>query len=159
MTTIAAKDIRQMFNDSDLNTVADTLKRIKFGNMASKIKVVVTGLSAAAAIDVTTAAVKAAAAITGITLESGENLPPIGTVHSLRVTASGTATSVGVYTAADPAATLLIPPGGANAAVGVARLSDDNKTLTFPNTITAFTLVYSPAPAVALNTEWPATAP
>lgn len=151
--------IRDMLNNSDLNTVADTLKKIKAGSMFSVIKVVATGLTAAASFDITSAAVKAASVITGITLATDEVLPLIGSIRSLRVTASGTAASVGNYIAGDASSTLLIPPGGANTAVGVARLADDNKTLTFPNTITAFNLVYMAGPAVAMNTEWIASAP
>lgn len=164
MTTIAEKDIRAIINESDLNELADVLKKIKAGTMFSKVKVVATGLVAAAAFDITTAAVKAASAVTGITLATGENLPPIGRVVSLQVT-TGTALALGTYivgpTGTPPAgATVINPPGGAQTAVGVASLSDDGKTLTFLGAaITGFTLTYFPAPAVALNTEFPASAP
>lgn len=159
MTTIAEKTIREILNESDLNSLADVLKKIQFGNMASVIKATVTGLTAAAAIDITTAAVKAAASLVGITLRTGENLPAIGAVVGLRVTASGTAASVGNYIVGDLSSTLLVPPGGANTAVGVARISDDGKTLTFPNTITAFNLIYIPRAAFPGNTEFNFSAP
>jgi hypothetical protein len=159
MTTIAETDIRATLNRADLNTVADINKKLKVGNMFSRIKVTVSGLTAAAAVDITTAAVKAAATIVGIDLESGENLPPIGIWQALRITASGTAASLGAYLLADTGATAIVPPGGAGAAVGIAKLSDDGKTITFPNTVTGFVLEYFPRSNVALDTEWPFTTP
>lgn len=153
-TTSKITDLRQVLNSGNLSDMDAVLKKIKLGNMLSAIKIVVAGLTAAAAIDITTAAVKAAATISGITLATGENLPAIGAFLALRVTASGTAASVGNYILGDSTSTLLVPPGGANVAVGVARISDDGKTITFPNTITAFTLMYMPRPDVALTTEF-----
>jgi hypothetical protein len=151
--------IRDVLNNSDLNEVADVLKKIKAGNMFSRIKVVAAGLTAAASFDITTAAFKALSTITGITLQSDETLPPIGMALGLQLTASGTAGSLGTYLLGPVTATPAIPAGGANVTPGVARLSDDGKTITFPNTVTAFTFIYMPAPFVALNTEFPANAP
>jgi hypothetical protein len=165
MTTIDKTTNRDVLDRSDLNETADVLKRIKAGTMFSRIRVQFAALSAAAAIDITTAASKAAiTALSGITLDTGENLPAIGTVHGLQVVTSGTAASLGSYitapTGTPPAgATPLIPPGGAQLAVGIASLSDDGKTLTFPNTVTGFILVYSPAPAVSLDAAFPVSAP
>jgi len=148
-----------MLNNSDLNTIADVLKKIKAGTMFSRVKVVAAGLTAAASFDITTAAFKALSTITGITLASDETLPPIGVPIGLQLIASGTAGSLGTYVLGPVTATPAIPAGGAQVTTGVARLSDDGKTITFPNTVTAFTLLYYPAPAVALNTEWIASAP
>jgi len=144
MTTTKTRTLRQVLNDANITEVCDAMRTVKLGNRLAHVKVVVTGLTAASAIDVTTAAVKAAATITGMTLDTGETLPPIGHVVTLRVTASGTAASVGTYIVSDASGTALVPPGGASAAVGIALLSDDGKTLTFPNTITAFVLTYVP---------------
>jgi hypothetical protein len=153
MTTTKELDYRKLGNDAHPQNVADFLRAVKLGNMLSVIKVTVTGLTASAAIDVTTAAVKAAATIAGVSLDTGENLPAIGNVVSLRVTASGTAGSLGVYGIGDDGATAIVPPGGAGAAMGIAKLSDDGKTLTFPNTITGFVLIYRPRAAVTMSTD------
>ncbi len=158
-TTSRNQDIRDALNSGNPAAIATALKKIKFGNMAGVIKVVAAGLTAAASFDITTAAFKALSTITGITLLTGENLPAIASVTALRVVASGTATSLGVYGIGDTGATAIIPPGGAGAAMGIAKISDDGKTLTFPNTITAFTLIYVPRADVALTTELPAGAP
>ena len=96
----------------------------------------------------TSRAVKAAATITGLSLDTGEGLPPLGALTSLRVTASGTAGSLGTYILTDPSGTPIVPPGGASAAVGIAKISDDGKTITFPNTVTGFVLQYMPRASV-----------
>jgi hypothetical protein len=159
MTTIADKTPREILDQSNLNELADALKKIKFGRQLSRIKVTFAALTAAAAVDITTAASKAAATISGITLATGENLPPIGVWQALRITASGTAGSLGAYLLADTGATAIVPPGGAGAAVGIAKLSDDGKTITFPNTVTGFVLEYFPRTDVAMNSEFVGAAP
>lgn len=142
MSDTVLKTLQRAADQAGLNELADILHKVKFGHMLQPIKAVVTGLTAAAAIDITTAAVKAAATVTSIALDTGENLPPIGSLLSLRVTASGTAGSVGTYIFTDAGGTAIVPPGGASSAVGIAKISDDGKTITFPNTITAFTIEY-----------------
>lgn len=159
MTAIANKTIKDVLNESDLNELADVLKAIRAGTAFSRVKVVAAGLTAAASFDITTAAFKALSTITGLDLATGETLPPIGVQLSLQLTASGTAGSLGAYILGDVAATPAIPAGGANVTPGVARLSDDGKTITFPNTVTAFTLSYMPRSFVALNTKFPVSAP
>lgn len=150
--------IQQALEKANPNDLADALRQLGLGKLFAPIKVVVAALTAAASVDITSAAAKAAATITGIdALEDGEFLPPIGSCLALRVTASGTAGSLGVYILGDVAATPIVPPGGAGLAVGVARISDDGKTITFPNTVTAFTLIYTPRPIVPVTTLLPAT--
>lgn len=153
-TTTKTDTLQEVLEKADPNTIADALRKVGAARQLAIIKVVVTGLTAASAIDITTAAVKAAATITGVTLETGEQLPPIGDVTSLRVTASGTAGSLGTYGVSDAGGTAIVPPGGASAALGVALLSDDGKTLTFPNTITAFVLQYRPRSSNALSGDF-----
>lgn len=154
MTTTKTKSLRSVLNSADPNELADALRLIKLGNRLSVIKATIASLTAASAVDITSAGVKAAATISGITLESGENLPPIAHVLSLRVTASGTAGSLGVYGVGDTGATAIVPPGGAGAAMGIAKISDDGKTLTFPNTITGFVIQYIPRqPASIANMD------
>lgn len=151
MTTTKVETIRQVLNQASPDELADAFRKIKLGDMLSVIKVTVAALTATAAPDITSAAVKAAATIVGTTLESGENLPPIGQLLSLRVTASGTAASVGSYIATDTGGTATLPTGGASAGVGIAKLSDDGTTITFPNTVTAFVVTYRPRAPAAIG--------
>jgi len=144
VTATKKRTVREGLNQGNPAEIALALQKVKSGNMMSTVKAVVTALTALAAVDITAASVKAAAVITGITLAAGENLPAIGMAMAVRVTASGTAASVGTYILADSAATPLLPPGGANTAVGIASLSADGKTITFPNTVTAFIISYMP---------------
>jgi hypothetical protein len=136
--------VQNVLDLGDPDFMSDALARIKAGKKFSTVKVTVTALGATASPDITSAAVLAAAVVSGIDLAEGETLPPIGLVRSLRVTASGTAASLGTYGITDVGGTPIIPPGGASAAMGIARLSDDGTTLTFPNTVTAFVLIYEP---------------
>ena len=156
MTTTKTPTIQGEYNNGVIGNIADLNRTVKLGDMLTEIKVVVTALTATATPDITSAAVKAAGVITGSrALESGENLPPIGEVISLRVAASGTANSVGSYGVTDDGGTAVSPTAGAN--MGIAKLSDDGKTITFPSTVTAFTIRYRPrCPAgVTMTQEFP----
>jgi hypothetical protein len=53
----------------------------------------------------------------------------------------------------DAGGTALTPTAGAN--VGLALLSDDGKSLTFPSTITAFVIEFVPRSENVLSTVWP----
>lgn len=153
-TTTETESLQKKLEKCDLNQLADAL-RLVGGKRHAVIKIVVTSMTAIAAPDITGALVKAAAVITGIdALVAGELLPAVGEVISLRVTASGTATSVGSYIVSDAAETPLLPPGGASTAVGIAALADDGSTITFPNTITAFILTYKPRSVVAMTRKF-----
>jgi len=130
---------RDTLDDANPLDIADALRRLKLGTTFTPLKRTFTGLTAAASFDLT------AIDGTGETVGAGNaNRLAALSVTNLRVTASSTAASVGSYVAGDVGATLLIPPGGASAAVGVARISDDGKTVTFPNTVTAFVIAYIP---------------
>ena len=153
MTTNKTQTYTRLLDKAAPDLTPDLLRKMHFGKMMTPIKVTVSGLTATATPDITSAAVKAAATIAGIELETGENLPAIGQVVSLRIAASGTAASVGTYGVTDAGGTAIIPPGGASAAMGIAKLSDDGKTITFPNTVTGFVLVYYPRAAVAMNAD------
>lgn len=152
MTTTSADVTKQQeLNRGRPDKVATVFQAMKLGNMlAGSVKVVAAALSPAATFDITTAAVRSASTITGLDRESSDNLPPIMVVKTLRVTASGTANSVGSYIVSDAGGTALTPTAGAN--VGIALLSDDGKSLTFPSTVTAFTIEYVPRPAVDITT-------
>ncbi|TXH58676.1 MAG: hypothetical protein E6Q97_01410 [Desulfurellales bacterium] len=151
MTTTADKSLQKVLNESNLNYLPTVFQLMKLGNMlGGEVKVVATGLTAAASFDITTSAVRAASTITGLDRNTTDALPAIAVVRSLRVTASGTANSVGSYAITDAGGTAVSPAAGAN--VGLATLSDDGKTLTFPTTVTAFTLTYMPKPHTDLDT-------
>lgn len=159
VTTTKKKSIQQAFNDGDANTIADAARKAKLGTMLRPIKVTFAGLTATASLDITSATARAAATVNDGDIPEGyiaskTHLPPINVVKSLRITASGTAASLGNYIAGDVGSTMIVPPGGAAAAVGIARLSDDGKTITFPNTVTGFVLHYTPRADVELNTDF-----
>lgn len=121
--------IQRALESATPNNIADLARATKLGKVLSTIKVVVTGLTAASVIDITAAATKAAATISGVALNAGEGLPAIGQVVSLRVSSSGTAGAVGTYGITDSGGTAIVPPGGASAAMGIAKLSDDGAGL------------------------------
>lgn len=149
-TTTANKTMQQVLNGANPNWLTAILQQMKLGNMLSPVKVSVTGLTAAATIDITTTAFRDAATISGLDRDSGDVLPAILSVKTLRVTASGTSNSVGSYAMSDASGTAVSPTAGAN--LGIALLSDDGTSLTFPTTVTAFVIEYIPRSAVALST-------
>jgi hypothetical protein len=143
-TETKTQSVRDALNGGDAARIAAAAEYIKLGTVLSPIKAVIAALGATNPVDITTAAVKAAATITGIALKTGENLPAIGKVVALRVGAGGVA---------DAGDRLISDAGGAAAAkggnvCGVALLSDDGKTLTFEGNVVAFTIEYYPRPAV-----------
>jgi len=138
VTTTKKRSVRDALNSGNPADIATAMERMQSGNMAAVVKVTTTGLTSASAFDITTAAVKAAATVAGLTLAVGENLPAAGMVQSVRVTAG--AAAAGLRQIGDAAAT---------ASATVAKLSDDGKTLTFEAGVTAFILVYIPRAAVA----------
>ena len=148
-------DVRATLNNGNLNHTAAALKKIKAGTALSKIKVTFAALADVAAHDITTDASKTGATINGIALDEDENLPPIGQVVALR-TSAGTLAVHGVHVVGDEGTTPLVPVADSP---GIARLDDDGKKLTFQAGVTAFVLVYYPAPDVDLNTSFPLGAP
>jgi len=152
--TVADITLQKILNFCNLNQFMNALKKVKLGNVLAPVKVTFVGLSAAAAIDITTNASRLAATIVGLDRGLSDNLPAIHAVKTVRVTASGTANSLGTYAIGDAGSALLSPLG--STVVGVALLSDDGKTLTFPSTITAFVIQYIPRPEFdVVTTIWP----
>jgi hypothetical protein len=147
MTTTIQEDIRLALDNAVPGHHEPGMAQIKHGTAHSVIKAVFASLSAAAAVDVTTAASKSKATVSGVLLASGENLPAIGSILALRVTA-GSATA-GARITTDAGGTAGAP--GANGP-GIALVSDDGKTLTFEATVTGFVLEYTPRAAVAMTT-------
>jgi hypothetical protein len=143
--------ILDILNQATPDELVDALRKIGFGDMLDQPVVrTFTGLSASATFDLD--------AIDGTGEVVGSSNPMRRKAHavlSARVTASGTGASVGTYLVTpDINATKLVPPGGASVAVGIATISVDGKTITFPNTVTAFVIAYVPAPKLALATKF-----
>ena len=158
MTATRDETYGEILNSGHLGRLDATLQAVKLGTAMAQVKAVFTGLTGAAAHDITTAASKAGATITGIYLANNDLLPAIGDVVSLRVTAASTGSTVGAYGITDAAGTAVT--ANTSAVMGVALLSDDGKTITFPTAdVTAFVLVYRPRASVAMSaapTNFPA---
>ena len=137
MTTTADITIKKVLDNALPGELSDALRMVKLGTMLSPFKRAFTGLTAAAAFDLT--AIDGTGETLGVSNEKRKAAVAIG---ALRVTASGTANSVGSYAISDAAGTPVSPTAGAN--VGLATLSDDGKTVTFPTTVTAFIVEYIP---------------
>lgn len=138
-TTDKPQTLQQILSKANPNDICDALRAVDLGLKHAVIKVAFAGLTSAASFDITTAASKAAATITGITLDTGVNLPAIGKIITLRVV---TGTATGHRNVTDV---------GGTASTTLATISDDGKTITFEAVITAFTLTYEPRSATALT--------
>ena len=91
-----------------------------------------------------------------ITAAQSPALPELAlAVLSARVVTSGTGASVGNYLVSDSNATPLLPPGGANTAVGIAATVRDASgavsAVKFPNTVTRVVVQYIAAPKTKLS--------
>lgn len=149
------KTLADVLNDAAQGLFDRVLALVKIGRMLNPAKVTVSGMTAASAVDITAIDRSVVTINQGLSdLEATDALPPIQSLIALRVTASGTGASLGTYILTDSGGTAIIPPGGANAAVGIATLSDDGKTITFPNTVTGFVLEYLPRAATDLETAY-----
>lgn len=142
MTTIQQHTLEESLSSGNPAAVATAMSTIQAGKMLSNVKAVFTGLTSATSFDITSAACKAAATVTGLKLDADELLPAIGDILSLRVTAG--AAAAGHRNVTDV---------GGTAAATLATISDDGKTLTFEAGVTAFVLQYRPRAAVALSTR------
>jgi len=145
VTLTTPETVGQLANRANPNQIADILHKMQLATMMDPVKITVAGIAALAAIDLT--ALKKGDGFTTINSGlaewiAGQGLPAILAIKSLRVTASFTANTVGSYVVTDDGGTGLTPTAGAN--VGIAKLSDDGKTLTFLTTITGFVIEYIP---------------
>jgi len=136
MTTINVNQTLQYaLNNALPPTLPDAMRSGQIGYALSPVKVTLVGLASATSFDITTAAVKAAATIVGIdpALPAGTNLPAIGHISSVRVTAGAAAAGPRQMTDV-----------GGTASATVATVSDDGTTITFEAGVTAFVLSYFP---------------
>jgi hypothetical protein len=142
MTTSVVQTLKEILSKADLNQLADALRKVDLGNLL-QVKEWDSGV------------IGATAAIT---------LPESAlAVHSVHVISSGTGASVGHYLPGNSASTPLLPPGGANVAVGIcsvqglaapgAGLTSSGRItgVTLPNTVTRVVVRYQPAPETLLS--------
>lgn len=139
MTAIVNRTVRSVLDDANPHDIPDALRRLKLGTMFTPLKRTFTGLTAAGAFDLT--------AIDGTGETAGTANPnrlAALSVISLRVTAETTGTdATGSYAITDAGGTGLNPTN--STLVGLAKLSDDGKTITFLSTdVTAFVIEYIP---------------
>ena len=133
------------------------VQQVKLGTMLSPLKVTFASLTSASVQNITTAAAILAATIkqnnAAFTPATGQTLPAIQMVKTLRVTAGSAAAGSRVVT--DIGGTPVAPSTYA----GVALLSDDGTSLTFEAAVTGFVLEYFPQSPVALSTALTNNAP
>jgi hypothetical protein len=136
-TTTTTRSVKVVLDEANPNETDDALRKLQLGTVFSPLKRTFTGLTAAAAFDLTL--IDGSGETAGV---ANPNRLPANLVRSLRCTASGTANSVGSYVISDAAGTATSPT--ASTVAGIALLSDDGKTVTFPTTVTAFIISYMP---------------
>ena len=149
MTTTAVTTLKSALDLGNPNQLGDIVAKMKLGSMLTPLKRTFTGLTAAAAFDLT--AIDGTGETVGAANANRVAALMLGT---LRVTASATAASIGAYTVTDTGGTPALPPTATayvGASIGLATISDDGKTLTFPNTVTAFIVEYIPRSAVDMT--------
>ena len=140
VTTVAAQTLQKALDVANPGQIADALRDIALGTLLASTEYDTGTITGSA-----TVVLPFEAAI----------------VQSARVVTSATGGSVGPYLVADSGATPAIPPTAtayAGAAIGVATLGTDRKTLTFPNTVTRVVVRYSPigtalATLLAINSK------
>lgn len=117
MTATKTRTVADVANSGDLNQLSDVAQKVALGTMLGTTKKTYTGLTSAAAHNLTD-------------LAHG-NAPAADIISSVRVTAG--AAAAGLRQIGDAAAT---------PSATVAALSDDGKTVTFEAGVTAFIIVY-----------------
>lgn len=150
---------QQALDQADPNNLPNLVNNIELGSMLTPIKATITGLSAVAAVDITSAAVQAAAVVNAgpswlVSTGSAappQPLPPIQNLKTLRVTAVGTG-ATGPRVLTDAGGTAVAPSTGI---AGVALISDDGKTLTFEGTVTGFIIEYFAQSAQPMTSQFP----
>jgi hypothetical protein len=141
-TATKPRTLQSVLDEANPNETDAALRQVKLGTRLAPLKRTFVGLAAAASFDLTL--IDGTGEVAGA---ANPNRLPAHVVGTLRCTASGTANSVGAYAVSDAGATAISPTAGAN--VGLAKISDDGKTITFPTTVTAFVIEYIPLTASA----------
>jgi len=136
-TNTKNRTLQLVLDEANPNDLSVALQQAKLGTILAPLKRAFTGLTAAAAFDLTLIDG------TGETTGTGNpNRLPAAHVRTLRVTASGTGATVGAYFVTDAGGTAV--SAATSGAAGIALISDDGKTITFPTTVTAFVIEYVP---------------
>lgn len=145
VTATQPRTTQKVLIDADPDYLADALRKASFGVSQQVYKLTFSGLTSAAAHNITDAAHFANAnggagsQSPAFPADSLSALPSIGQVLTLRVTAGAAAAGARVVTDAGGAAS-----AGAAGSPGVALISDDGTTLTFEAGVTGFVLEYLP---------------
>ena len=135
VTSTSKDTLKTVLDRANPNVLADALALVDLGTVLTPIVKDTGSITASATITLS---------------------PPALLIQAARIVASGTAASVGSYLVSDAGATMCIPTGGASLAPGVAKISADGATLTFPNTVTQAVIQYIPRPATDLASQFPA---
>jgi hypothetical protein len=154
-TNVIPETLAKVLSEGDPNRIADAFRAYGIGMHLSPQKFSWLGSTGATAVAINTAAFLAAATPgpkTPTLPASQTTLPAILEVGTLRVT-TGPSGSVGAYTVTDAGGTAQLlqvaGPSGAQVLVpGLALLSDDGSTLTFPVAVSGFVLEYIPCSAL-----------
>lgn len=140
MTTTRTRSLKDVLDNANPNELADALRKLRLGTMLTPLKRVFTGLTAAAAFDLT--AIDATGETTGPS--NPNRLPALAVIALEGVTETSGTASKGTYAIGVHGVSTTIDPTNSTVA-GVATLSDDGKTLTFPEAdVTGFTIIYLP---------------
>lgn len=139
-TATSKRSLKTVLDEANPNEIADAIRKLRLGTMLTPLKRVFTGLTAAAAFDLT--AIDASGETTGV---NNPNRLPALVVHALEgVTESSGTASKGTYVIGVHGVSTTVDPTNSTVA-GVATLSDDGKTITFPEAdVTGFTIIYLP---------------
>jgi hypothetical protein len=148
VTATKARTIRDVLNTSKEGEMDDALKLAQLGNMLVPMKYTVSGLvGALAAVDITSAAVAAAAV-------AGPFSPALNTpddITHLPAALGAFAVSVRVTAGAPAAGPRIMTDAGGTPDATHATLSDDGKTITFEAAgVTGFVIEYMPRAAANL---------
>jgi hypothetical protein len=126
--------------------IADILRLMGLGTMLAPLKRAFTSLTGAATYDLT--ALDASGEVVGA---ANPNRLPLLALRTLRIVTATTATVEGTYVLTDASGTAVT--AGSSGVVGIAKISDDGKTLTFPSAdVTAFTIEYIPRSKTDMTT-------
>lgn len=136
-TTTKTRTLQLVLDEANANDLPAAMQQAKLGTVLAPLKRTFTGLTAAASFDLTL--IDGTGETAGL---ANPNRLPAAQVRTLRVTASGTAATVGAYFVTDAGGTAV--SAATSAAAGIALISDDGKTITFVTTVTAFIIEYVP---------------
>lgn len=143
-TTTLIRSLQLVLDQAPPGEIDDALRLIKLGTALAPLKRVFTGLTGAATYDLTK--LDATGEATGI---NNPNRLPLLALRSLRVATATTASIAGTYVLTDAAGNTVT--AATHTVVGIALISDDGTTITFPSAdVTAFTIEYVPQTLTAV---------